>query len=202
MKAGPFLPSVGKALIRARVPIPTFAAMYLVAVLVGACMVHTGSAFALETRDSTIARAQSSSILKAYHEGSRFKAAVLDFGGNLLSAGANTVSGLTIIVPYPIAAFRGWIVGIVSVDSRHASRLSDPKDAAYYIITVLLQLIPHALAGGIGVNLGLAYIHPPPHYAGEQWLRLPKEALRDVLRIYAIVVPLFLIASLWEFLAA
>ncbi|MGD8814996.1 MAG: stage II sporulation protein M [Anaerolineales bacterium] len=194
--------AVGTALIRARVPILTFAATYLVAVLVGAAMVHAGSTFALETRDATVARAQSSSILKAYHEGSRFEAALLDFGGNLLSASANTISGLTIVVPYPIAAFRGWIVGIVSVDSHHASRLSDPKDAVYYILTVLLQLIPHSLAGGAGVNLGLAYINPPPHYAGDLWLRLPKEALRDTLRIYAIVVPLFLVASLWEFLAA
>jgi hypothetical protein len=30
---------------------------------------------------------------------------------------------------------------------------------------------------------------------------IPKEALRDVGRIYALVIPIFLIASLWEFLS-
>jgi hypothetical protein len=30
---------------------------------------------------------------------------------------------------------------------------------------------------------------------------VPKEALRDAARIYMLVVPLFAVASLWEFLA-
>ena len=51
------------------------------------------------------------------------------------------------------------------------------------------------------MNLGIAAFRPRPFYQGDKWLGLPKEALRDVLRIYLLVVPLFLIASLWEFLA-
>ena len=34
------------------------------------------------------------------------------------------------------------------------------------------------------------------------WLGIPVEGLRDVGRIYVLIVPLFLIASLVEFLAA
>jgi uncharacterized membrane protein SpoIIM required for sporulation len=202
MTANGLFQSVILALRRARIPILTFTLTYLLAVLVGIVMVHSGNDFALSSRDVLVARAQTSHILKAFHEGNKLGAALLDFGGNFLAACANTISGLSIIVPYPIAAFRGWIVGIVSVNSSHVSRLADPKDAFYYILTVVLQLIPYSLAGGAGVNLGLSFIRPTPFYQGEKWLRLPKEAIQDVLRIYLIVVPLFLIASLWEFLAA
>ncbi|HEY71611.1 MAG TPA: stage II sporulation protein M [Anaerolineae bacterium] len=193
---------VTRALRRAYLPITSFLLVYFIAVLVGIRMVHSGSDLALSFRDDLIAKAQASQILQSYHEGSRFKAAFLDFGENLLVAFANTISGLSILVPYPIAAFRGWVVGIVSVDSSHASRLVEFGDAFYYLSTVFLQMIPYSLAGGAGVHLGLSYIFPKPYYEGEKWLRLPKEAIRDVLRIFALVVPLFLIASLWEFLSA
>ena len=69
----------------------------------------------------------------------------------------------------------------------------------YYLTTLILQLIPSILGGGAGVNLGLSYYRPRPYYQGEKWLGLPKEALRDGLRIYILVMPLLLIASLWEF---
>jgi uncharacterized membrane protein SpoIIM required for sporulation len=182
-------------------PILTFAVTYLIAVLIGIVFVHSGNVFALSSRDSIVAGAQNSAILHALHNGNRLYAALLDFGANLFAACANTISGLTIIVPYPVAAYRGWVIGIVSVDSAHASRLTDPSSALYYVLTVILQLIPYALAGGAGVNLGHAFLWPRPPYQGERWLGLPKEAIRDVLRIYILVVPLFLAASLWEFLA-
>jgi len=69
----------------------------------------------------------------------------------------------------------------------------------YYLITLTLQLIPYVLSGGAGVNIGLAFYRPRSFYQGEKWLGIPKEALWDVFRIYLLVVPLFLLASLWEF---
>jgi uncharacterized membrane protein SpoIIM required for sporulation len=202
MKTRDVFQSVIRALHRARLPILAFMATYSLAVLIGIVLVHAGNEFALSTRDVFVARAQTGAILKAFHEGDRLTAALLDFGGNTLTAIANTISGLSIIVPYPIAAFRGWIVGIVSVNSSHVSRLTVPHDAFYYIITVVLQLIPHSLAGGAGVYLGLSFIRPSPSDQGEKWLGLSKKAIHDLFRIYLIIIPLFLIASLWEFLAA
>src|SRR5712692_9849199 len=81
----------------------------------------------------------------------------------------------------------------------HASRLAKRRSAAYYVLVLVLQLVPYSLAGGAGVNLGLTYLRSRPHGRGEKWLGLPKEAVQDVLQIYLLVVPLFLIASLWEF---
>ncbi len=165
-------------------------------------MVHTGNAFSLNTRDQIVGQAQTSDTLVARDSGQNLKAAFLDFGGNLLiGAVPTTITGWAVIGPYPIAAYRGWVGGIVSVDGEHHSRLANPGQAVYYLVTLILQLIPYALSGGAGVNVGLSVFRTPPYYQGEKWFGFSKEAILDMLRIYALVVPLFLIASLWEFLA-
>jgi len=67
-----------------------------------------------------------------------------------------------------------------------------------------LQLIPYSLAGGAGIRLGLAVLFPKGRYAypaSERWLGFPAEGVRDIFRIYELLVPLFLLASLVEFLA-
>jgi uncharacterized membrane protein SpoIIM required for sporulation len=90
--------------------------------------------------------------------------------------------------------------GVVSVDRTHASRLRAPRRAAYYLLALIFQLIPYSLAGGAGVYLGLTYYRTRSAPQGDTWLGFPEEALRDLVRVYALVVPLFLIVSLWEFL--
>jgi hypothetical protein len=190
------------ALSRARLGILTIALTYALSVLVGMVLVHTGNEFALAQRDDLIASARASDpSLLALSRGDRLSAALSDFGRNLFAGAGSTVAGLGIIAQYPIVAYRGWIGGIVSVNDNHSSRLSQPSQAAYYLITLILQLIPYSLAGGMGVNVGYAYLRPLPRYPGEKWHGVPKEALRDIVRVYLLIVPLFLIASLWEFFA-
>jgi hypothetical protein len=113
-----------------------------------------------------------------------------------------TISGFAIIFPFPMVAFQGWVGGIVSVHGDHTSRLNDPRSAAYYLLTLLLQLIPYSMAVGAGVNGGMALFRPPSCYQGQKWLGIfPKEVLLDMGRIYVLVIPLFFMASLWEFLS-
>ena len=162
-------------------------------------MVHTGNEWAIARRDQIVAGAQSSSSIIALNQNNRLRAAVLDFGSNLRGAITDTLGGLGVVFPFPLIAYRGWVGGIVSIDSSHVSRFSEPEEAAYYLITLTLQLIPYVLAGGAGVNMGLTLYRPRSFYQGEKWLGIPKEAIRDVFRIYLLVVPLFLLASLWEF---
>lgn len=188
------------ALVRARVAILTVALAYLISVGVGMIMVHLGNQFALTYRNNLVSRAQSGSVLVALDQNERWKAALLDFGGNLFGAIVNTVTGLGVIFSYPIILYRGWVGGIVSVDSSHISRLSTPGEAVYYLVTLVLQLIPYTLSAGAGVNLGVAFLKPKPWYQGEKWLGIPREAILDVLRIFILVIPLFLLASLCEFL--
>jgi hypothetical protein len=196
-----FISKVLRALSRARVSILAVAIVYFLSVTTGIIMVSAGNSSAIRARDSIVGNAQSSPPLQALEKNDRVRSALLDFSGNLFGAVGNTLSGLGVVFPFPIIAYRGWVGGIVSIDGAHISRLVRPGNAAYYLITLVLQLIPYALSGGAGINMGLAFLKPKPYYQGEKWLGIPKEAILDVLRIYLIVVPLFLIASLWEFLA-
>jgi hypothetical protein len=188
-----------RALDRARFAILTVALAYIVSVGIGIIMVHSGNQFAVSYRDNLVSKAQAGSILIALDQNDRLKAALLDFGGNLLGASVNAVAGLGVIFSYPIIIYRGWVGGIVSIDGSHVSRLANSAEAIYYLVTLILQLIPYTLSAGAGVNLGLAFLKPKPWYQGKKWLGIPKEAILDVLRIYILVVPLFLVASLWEF---
>ncbi len=195
---GDFVSSVRRALTRARLPILAVGLTYLIVVLAGALMVHTGHEFALSFRDELVAKAQTGPVLT---QAGPLMKALTDFRDNLFGASVDTVGGIGIVFPFPLVAYRGWVGGIVSVDGSHASRLLDPKSAAYYISVVLLQLSGYTLAAGAGVNVGLSLWRLPSHYAGTKWLGMPVEALRDLLRIYSLVIPILLFASFWEFLS-
>jgi len=167
-------------------------------------MVHAGNTFALTYRAQLVSQAaQQNPAALAASQGDNLRAALWDFAGNLVAGAVpKTISGFAIIFPYPWVAHQGWVGGIVSVRGDHTSRLNDPRSAVYYLLTLLLQVIPYSLAVGAGVNVGVALFRPPPYYQDQKWLGVfPKEALRDVGRIYALVIPLFLVASLWEFLS-
>lgn len=198
------LSSILLALYRERPAILAVALAYALSLGVGIAMVHTGNPFALAYRDQLVAGAiESNPAALALENGDRWRAAVIDFGENLLlGALPKTVAGLGIVFPFPLVAFQGWVGGIVSVDNAHVSRLANAREAIYYIGVVILQLIPYTLAVAAGVNLGIAFLRPTPYYQGAKWFGLPQEAVRDVGRIYLLVVPLFLFASLVEFLFA
>jgi uncharacterized membrane protein SpoIIM required for sporulation len=197
-----FINPIFRAIRRARWSIAAVAAVYAVSVLVGILMVHTGNVFALKTRDQIVGTAvKQDSAAMAAGQGDNLKAALFDFTGNLfLGAVPKTVSGLSVIFPFPWVAYQGWVGGIVSVSGGRTSRFSDPRSAAYYLLTLLLQLSAYSICVGAGVNAGLALLRPALYYQGGNWLKIfPKEALLDIARIYAMAVPVFLIASLWEF---
>jgi len=192
------------AVVRARRSILTIACTYALSIIVGIVMVHAGNKFALGYRDQLVNNAvQRDPIAIAANQGYSIRAAFLDFTGNLtLGALSKTISGFAIIPPYLLVAYQGWIGGIVSVRNDHRSRLINPRSAVYYLLTLILQVIPYSLATGAGVNAGVSLFQPRPYYQGEKWFGIfPKEAVRDVVRIYVLVIPLFLVASLWEFLS-
>ena len=192
------------SVVRARRSILTIACTYALSVIVGIAMVHAGNEFALGYRDQLVNDAvQRNPIAIAANQGYSIRAAFLDFVGNLtLGALPKTISGFAIIPPYPLVAHQGWIGGIVSVRNDHTSRLTNPRSAVYYLLTLTLQVIPYSLAVGAGVNAGVSLFRPQPYYQGEKWFGIfPKEAIRDLMRIYMLVIPLFLVASFWEFLS-
>ena len=193
---------VVRALRRTRTATLYLGAVNALAVLVGIIMVHSGSTFALDYGDRLVAKAQKQDAAAiSYRQGHRFTAAVKDFAMNLVvGAMPQTLTGLTVVSPYGFGAYRGWVGGIVSVDRNHESRLRDWRKATYYVVALVLQLIPYSLAGGAGVHLGLCFFRRFDYYTGEKIGGYPKEAIGDVIRVYSVIVPLFLVASLWEFL--
>ncbi len=137
------VPQIALAVRRARFGILTIALAYGLSLLLGMAMVHAGNKFALDYRDGLVGRARASDqVFSALNQGQAIEAALLDFRGNLIAASSSTLMGLGVVMPYPVVAFRGWVGGIVSVNDSHASRLADPYSAFYYLLTLVLQLIP------------------------------------------------------------
>ncbi|MGO9241497.1 MAG: hypothetical protein ACLQBJ_11870 [Bryobacteraceae bacterium] len=196
---------IGRALKNARFGIWSIALAYAVGLSAGFVMVHAGNRRALDYRDKLVGTAQRESpILKQYQKANRLAAAGLDAAGNAFGGASSLVAGYCPPAGYGVAVFRGWVGGVVSVDGEHRSRLAKPYEAFYYLVTLLLQLIPYSLAGGAGVSLGIAAFASERRtgYHGPRvpWLRIPYEALRDAGWIYVLSLPLFAVASLFEFL--
>src|SRR5262249_6465368 len=134
-----------------------------------------GNPTALAQRDAIVAGAQTGAVLTAMSGGDRTRAALLAFGSNLLlGAVPTTLAGLGVVFPFPIAAYRGWVGGIVSVDGRHVSRLADPASALYYLVTMLLQLTGYVLSMAAGLHVGLAL------WRNRTRWRVPTSELRDL----------------------
>jgi hypothetical protein len=161
-------------------------------------MARSGNEFALSYRDQLVGKAQSGSVLT---QESPLRMALADFRGNLIGASADALGGLGVVFPFPLIVYRGWVGGIVSVDGAHVSRLAHPASAAYYLSVLLLQLTGYTLAAGAGISAGLSMWRVRTEYAGKKWFGIPQEAIRDLVRIYVLVVPILLIASFWEFLS-
>jgi hypothetical protein len=190
------------ALRRAQVGITIVAVTYIVSLSVGMVIVHAGSPFALSWRDTLVAQAQSADpAARAHDRGAHATAAAIDFARNIgLAAIPDTVGGLTLVLPVALAAYRGWVGGIVSVDRTHRSRLRQTWSATYYLVVLLLQLTAFTLAGGGGLHLGWALIRRHGPFVGPAWFRLPAPALTDVGWLYVPIVLLFALGSAWEFL--
>ena len=100
------------------------------------------------------------------------------------------------------AEITGWVGGIVSVDGNHRSRLAESHARNYYLGVLILQLLPFSLTGGAGVYLGVAWYRSwrAIEFRWSWKLPLPRGALLDVVWIYVLAIPLFLMASFIEFL--
>ncbi len=183
----------------------TIALTYGLSVLAGLLMVHSGNRYALDFRDKLVGKAQRESlILRQLDRGNSAAAAGMDAAGNSIGGLLSIIAGYGVPAGYGVAAYRGWIGGVVSVDGAHRSRLARPFPAFYYLVTLILQLVPYSLAGGAGVSMGIAAFARVERtgYKGPRvrWLQIPYEAISDAAWIYATAVPLFAIASLFEFM--
>ena len=174
---------------------------YALGVIVGMASVHLGHQSSLAFRDRLVSKAQSSSaILRYSNQGHPVAAAALDFGGNLMGATLTGAAGWYAPAPFPLAIYRGWIGGIVSVDGKHRSRFRTMEGGFYYGLVLTIQLAGYILLGGAGVNLGIARTRPRPGYEGPRLLGVPIAAIQDAAWMYVLVIPILAVGSAIEFL--
>ena len=184
---------------RARFAIATIAVIHIVGVLTGAVMVRSQNRFALHFMDKMVSTAwKTSPILHDLGEGAPFKAASLDTLGNASSALGELGGGYCLPVGYAMAFCRGWIGGIVSVDYNGQNRLTTQAATEYYLAVMVLQLIGFILAGGAGINIGLASFCKTA-YSRVKWSVPPRQAVTDAIIIYLCSLPFFAAGSLIEF---
>jgi hypothetical protein len=197
-----FMHAVFASVKRCKVWIVTVFITYCISCLIGIIMVHTGNQLALSYRDKIVGNAiRNDEAAINYKKGNRFSAAFIDFSANLfIGSVTQTVIGLSVVIPYLTVTYQGWIGGIVSVDYNRQSRLQNFKSALYYFIVLILQFIPYSLAIGSGIKLGVETYKLSKNSKLFQY-KFDKAAIKDVLRIYILVIPFFFMASCFEFLS-
>jgi hypothetical protein len=167
-------------------------------------MVHKGNSFAISYRDKIVGKALTTDSASInYQKGKYFSAALRDFSGNLLyGAIPQTFLGFGIVIPYFTVSKQGWIAGIVSINSEHKSRFKNFKSTFYYFFVLLLQFLPYSLAIGSGIKFGVDFYTDNKMHG---WMirnyRIPKQDLLDIGYVYLLVVPLFFLASCFEFMS-
>lgn len=167
-------------------------------------MSHNGNSFALAYRDKIVGNAMETDKASInYQKGNNFSAAMIDFGENLFfGAVPQTLMGLGVVIPYFSTSIQGWIGGIVSIDSDHNSRFKNLKSTFYYFFVLLLLFIPYSLAIGAGIKCGIDFYNNNIMNGWLVWkYKLQKRSLIDLGFVYILVVPLFFIASCFEFIS-
>jgi hypothetical protein len=200
-----FISKVSLAVKRCKLFVLTVFIAYCLSCLTGIIMSHAGNQFAVSTRDNIVGKAMKNDKAAInYQHGNNFSAALNDFKGNLfLGAIPQTMMGFGIVIPFFFVLKQGWVGGIVSIDSEHKSRFKNFKSTFYYLLVLLLQFIPYSLAIGAGIKCGVDF------YANNKnngWhllkLKIQNNSLIDLVYVYILVIPLFFIASCFEFLSA
>jgi hypothetical protein len=197
-----FLRSLGAALDRCKVFAASIFLTYCISCLIGILMTHTGNEFALSQRDKIVGAAvKSDKASLNYQYGNNFTAVLYDCAGNLLYAAMpQTLMGFGVVLPYFTVTYQGWIGGIVSVDDSHHTRFRNAKSSAYYLIVLLLQFLPFSLSIGAGIKCGVDLYRHNSSVGWRLWkYRFPGASLWDLGFVYLVSVPLFFLASCFEF---
>jgi len=168
-------------------------------------MVHNGNEFALSYRDKIVGNAIKTDKASINEQkGKKVSVLLYDFSGNiLLGAVPQTLMGFSVVIPFVSVSVQGWVGGIVSVDSNHKSRFSNFRPTFYYFFVILLQFIAYSLTIGAGVKCGIDFYNlNKKHGWSIKKYSIPNSSLTDLGFIYILAVPIFLMASTFEFLSS
>ena len=97
---------------------------------------------------------------------------------------------------------KAGLVELSRSNGAHVSRLREFKTATYYLTVLLLQFIPFSLSIGAGIRCGVDLYAHNAHASWRFWqYRIPRQDLLDLGYVYCVSLPLFLMASGFEFLS-
>ena len=178
--------------------------LYISSCSIGIVLVHNKVSFAVNYRDQIVNKALASDQSSiSYNSGNTVTAALIDFASNaFLSAIPQSIGGLTIVIPFISVPYQGYIGGIVSIDGEHLSRLTSIQHILYYFIVLLLQYIPYSIVIGSGISVGIQQYKKNKNVGWDiKNYKIDKTNVINLLLIYLSCLPLFFIASLFEFLS-
>jgi hypothetical protein len=179
------------------------AAIYTASFLAGYLMVHTQTPFAMELGDSIIQSVPTSPvigpIIDALMVGNLAFAIAATFLVNL-SIGAFASTTLPGLIPLigglgsiAVSGFRGFTIGVAYYEAFNVS-------IGYTVValgTAILELGAYVFSTASGINISLSTIFPGRYQVDGGWVAF-KEAWKDAIRIYVIVVILLALGAIWE----
>jgi hypothetical protein len=192
-----------EAAARMKISIVAVALMYVVSFLAGWYLISTSSPLAVEIKQgvlgAVVTEAPFTTIIQSLQGGELAVAILTTFMLNLV-VGAFVTTTLPGIIPVIGAAFsglvtllRGFVIGVTYPEVLSAS----PVAFALGLGTMVLELGAYVFSGAAGIHIALAPILPR-RYGTESRGMAFKNAWRDSVRVYPIVIILLALGAVWE----
>jgi len=105
---------------------------------------------------------------------------------------STTLTGVAFFFPYIIAVWRSFIVGILVFGLN-----SSPAAIVVFYGTFILEFGAYCISSAAGTDLGLAIISPARKGKATR-VEAVKESLRDMVKLYRLVVLILFISAIWE----
>jgi len=174
-----------------------FAFVHVVFLGFGQWMVASGYPSALELRAEQLANIQDLPYLKPLTGilADNLPLKILyTFGFNLVFGAfvSTTVMGIVFFLPYLIAVWRSFIIGVLVYGMDSSAVMS-----VIFYGTFILEFGAYCVSSAAGMDLGLALIWPSRKGTGSRREAL-RIAARDGAYLYVLVIIILFVAAVWE----
>ncbi len=116
------------------------------------------------------------------------------FGFNLIFGAfiSTTLTGFVFFVPYAIAVWRSFIIGILFYGMD-----ASPLQSIVFYGTAILEFGAYSISSALGTEIGLCLLFPSRKATDSRRIAI-KRAFREGLWLYVLVAVLLLIGAIWE----
>jgi len=116
------------------------------------------------------------------------------FGFNLIFGAflSTTLTGLVFFVPYALAVWRSFIIGILFYGMD-----ASPLQSVVFYGTAILEFGAYSLSSALGTEIGLCLLFPSRKATNSRGTAI-KRAFQEGIWLYVIVILLLFISAIWE----